>query len=440
MGNNISQEKSNNRIVSVLKGLGSLAFSLTPELIVASLTYAIFMKVDILPWYKNIMLSALISILYGVHNKVILERLKNETKKGMNDVAERVRQLSDIDLPSLNMELNESLSKFGRIFSRDIVETVYRLPKFVELGCEIERTKDSCDSEIIDGVLDDQCGLLQKGEHILTLKGYLDLVHKFGDVHHELYCVNITLPIFWFSPRPSDREFVEAYASDIEKQRIITHRLTVIKTEKVLREQFKNAFDEIRTKWGNRELLLWCSVLFQQLIHNTDDPIYLFVMQELNNDSLKGKFKSIIVDSFERERAELGLLGDKNAEELKQLLSAYFNIRKYKDYCDIINQRIIMQFVAKYKEEGSFYVTKDTLVHAFKGTLDIKNYGELGVYVLNDNPCKAFATIGEFGSLIKIKSMSQHDIFNILRVLIEKAKKIPLGPEIGSMKHLYEKR
>ncbi len=410
-----------------------LVTGLAAEIIVGVFTLTAVLALNIFKWYYSILISLVVGVLYGCHNKAMLERSKHETEKGMQKVAKDVNNLSNNVIPKLERKLSE----VTKTLTKDVIETMYRFPAFVSLGNKIEKSKNDCDSEIVECVLNDQVGLLEKKEHILTIKGYLELLRKFANEHEKLYCVNITPPVFWFSGHPRTRKFVEAYALGIKTQRATVHRLTRIDKKELLYDQFGRAFDEIDAKWHD-ELLPWCLVLFQQLLDNGDSQISSFVMENLSDASVKETFKMIVLESTESERIELGFLHDITEEKRQELSTAIRAVRNSPSHCETINQRIVREFVEHHKEEGSLFITTNMLAHAFKDLFDIGDYGELGVYVLDGKPCKAFATIGEFGSLIKIKSMSPPKVFSVLQGLFKKATKIACGPEIGNMKYLYE--
>lgn len=419
-------------------GRPSLAFLQTKvaEIIVGIFTFAVVSAVSAfiskLSLLANILISVGVGTLYHFHNKVILEKLKRATAEEMHEVVECVNNIKNHIIPELEGELSEVTKNL----TKGVMETVYSFPAFVKLGNEIEKSKNDCDSEIVEWVLKDQVALLEKKEHILTIEGYLKLLHKFGGEHHKLYCVNITPPVFWFSDKPN-REFVEAYASEIKKQQVTVYRLTRIEKKENLLEQFINAFDEIDAKWP-KELLRWCLVLFQQLLDDGDSQISPFVMKNLSNASIKETFKMIVLGSTNKEKIEHGFLHDIPEEERQELLTAIRAVRNSPSHCKAINQRIVRKFIEDHKEEGSLFINNARLASAFKGLFDINDYGEVGVYILNEEPCKAFATIGEFGSLIKIKSMPHPKVFNVLKGLFKEATEEGRGLDIGNMKYLYE--
>ena len=166
MNNEKSHENIGVREASSWKTLGSFVLKLSPELVVAFLAFFITSGLNFFQWYYNITLSVLISVLYGAHNKAMLDRLKDKTNEGMKDLDKSIKILSDSTIPSLE----SSYSALARTLTGDVAEALHRLPKFVEFGCEIEKTKNNCDSEIANAVQGDQISLLQRGEHVLTLR------------------------------------------------------------------------------------------------------------------------------------------------------------------------------------------------------------------------------------------------------------------------------
>ncbi len=249
MGKMKAQEEHDKMGGSPWRSLGSGVLSLGPELTVWGLTFLVFFGLDIISWYYDLTISLLVAVLYGGHNRAMLEKLQENTKAGMKELTDEVRRTNDITIP----EIQKKLSTLTEILTKDVVETMYRFPEFVQLGHTIEDTKQACDIDIVKGVLNDQVSLLQIEEHILTLEGYLYLLKKFSK-HDELYCVNITPPIFWFSPHPLHRNFVENYASAAKTQQMVVRRLTGIERMEILRTQFQRAFDLIKNKWGDKRM------------------------------------------------------------------------------------------------------------------------------------------------------------------------------------------
>ncbi|RKY12769.1 MAG: hypothetical protein DRP65_00165 [Planctomycetota bacterium] len=408
------------------------------EIIVGFFTFLVVSSFpDKVNWLLNVLIGVLVGTLYHFHNKATFEKLEDATKEGMLKTVKDVNNLSkSVDNLSNNVipKLEKKLSKVTNKLTKDVIETMYSFPEFISLGNEIEKSKNDCDSEIVEWVLKDQVALLEKKEHILTIEGYLKLLHKFAEEHHKLYCVNITPPVFWFSDKPN-REFVEAYASETKEQRV--HRLTRIDKKELLRNQFEMAFDEIGAKWSG-ELLRWCLFLFQRLLDDGDRQISSFVVENLSNASIKETFKMTVLESTKREKIEYGFLHDIPEEERQELLTAIRAVRDSPSHCKAINRRIVRKFIEDHKEEGSLFINNARLASAFKGLFDTKYYGEVGVYILNEEPCKAFATIGEFGSLIKIKSMPPAKVFEVLKGLFKEATEEGRGSDIGNMKYLYE--
>ena len=421
--------------VALRMRLSELLRSLAPELVVGVLAFLCTRGLGFFKWYYEIGIPLLVSLLYRWHNKAMLDKWEKRAEKGSKGLADNLGTLSKETIPMFRM----SLLKLAKTLTKDTVTTMYRFKSFRTLGNTIARAVPACDPEIIDWVLKDQTSLLQNQEHVLTLKAYLDLLKKFGGTYEKLYCVNSTLPIFWFSPHPRDRDFVGPYAEDIVKQPIMVHRLTVVETAGELRTQFEDAFDEIRVKYETLDLLLWCLVLLQQLFDTSSElPSFIIeiIENKIDNEPFRQKIKTIVFDSDNREGIELGILEEISDKDRDDLVRGIFAMRGSSDHCKKINRIIVERFVYKHKKEGAYYGTKGTVVHALEALISIHDYGELGVYINAGKPAKAFATIGEFGSLIKIKSMPQDQVYTSLKALFTKAVKVGVGA-IGNMASLY---
>lgn len=376
----------------------------------------------------DIVLGVGVAYIYGLHNKLLLKRFDQTNRTFLDSVEKKYKDIID--------PISNNIENIKTLFP--IYDVLIKMPKFFELGEKIRPLLGKFDEQILNYILKEQISLLNGKERIMSLNTYLEILNQFGSEYSTLYCINKTLPIYWFSPLKAEREFVTKYAEDTPKKKITIYRLTRVDNKKRLLSQFEDAFD-IVSKQGKDEVIQWCLVLLQRIYDNDENKIVERLTENLPTD-YQNELKSIILENRDSGRIDSALL-DGQPNDIKSILIK--NIRSIKDNSrNSINKRINNLFVEENKTDGSFYVSNNRLKLYFQKEMRIEEHGEYGVYLKKNNiPERAFATIGEFGSLIRIEIWDEpKDIYDNLRKLVDNIKNAreKSGRDQGNMEFLYE--
>jgi hypothetical protein len=287
-----------------------------------------------------------------------------------------------------------------------------KLPTFAMLGHELERLIDKADKTILSEVLLDQVKLLGDNEHIITMETYLKLLAQFEAECSKVYCVNTTLPIFWFSPNPRDSEFVRKYAEQLGTK---AHRVTVIDNYKSLCTQFEYGLDEISRRYETY-VLAWFLILVQQLSSQDNIELFSRIFAGRITGEYEKNLKYTLLISDDPTTVAEGLLTDSAiADSVRKCMEEF---REVNDNCKYINSMIRKCFVKKYSRNGSYYISRQKLKHAFWYAKDYE--GEFGVYIdEKGKPTRAFGTKSEFGSLIRLRGFQPQSLHKELLRLFE---------------------
>ncbi|HEY6140454.1 MAG TPA: hypothetical protein VI670_22090 [Thermoanaerobaculia bacterium] len=118
-------------------------------------------------------------------------------------------------------------------------------------------------TEIIATMLKDYTKQVTRRRYILSTEGYLTWLSSLAGRYASLYCVNRTLPVYWFAPRAAERAFVRDYRRIISHAKITIRRVTVVREVAQLREQVGNAVKSFAADHESR--ILWFLVLMREL-------------------------------------------------------------------------------------------------------------------------------------------------------------------------------
>lgn len=412
-----------------------LLWSFVPDLLVAFLAgafHAFLAHSKVIPggeWWA--ILTALLSGgLYHLHNKLLLRGWSTEQTKIFNKLYKEIGKLAD---------------------GVDAVYVAGQNSSYRDLGKELRSLEGKYDADIMSHVLKDQITLLQRGEHIITLDGYLNMLTDIAGRATGLYCINKTMPIYWFSPRRQDREFVRLYAEKIKTENIAINRLTLIEaTNQLIEKQFSDAYNAVKLKDGDEELLIWCLILFQQIWDRNDRGLLDEIIRSVENKHRK-KLENILVDLNDYTQISESLIVSlgpkqsdkdlkKNPNDRSKLADKLDSLFKDPVKCEKIDKQVTRRFVEKYGEIGSSYVSKGLFEDSMKEIVKSNsNYGEFGVYLDKQTPTKGFMTLGEFGSVFKIRPIEPSALLKTLKTLVEKGAQVKIGEDSGNMLYLLEK-
>ena len=319
-----------------------------------------------------------------------------------------------------------------------IYKVLIQMEKFVELGRAIEPNLGKFDDEILSLIFDEQIDLLKGQERIMTIHTYLKILSFFNKKYSTLYCVNKTLPIFWLSPPPNENEFIENYAQ--EKPTVKVHRFTRVGSKEDLRNQYETALKAFKEN-ATDEFIDWGLVLFNRLYSCEFDEI-IDVLTHSLSESYRKDLKDIIRKKGEastRTAIKNELVANSSSQDKDNLKKNLIEIGGNEKFTELINKKIIELFVTEHGEDGSYYVKDSYLKTSYKEMFS-QNEGEYGVYLdEKENVVRAFATLGDFGGLIRLKIwQDEKQIYNTIKELFEGVKRSDDREARGNMGCLYE--
>ena len=383
----------------------------------------------------------------------------------MENLSGKISEKINAKVEPLRCEIDASNSV---IYLRKVFRII---PKFKDYGKSIEKKlSHEFEMEIITAILEEQIRFLGEKHRTMSRDTYLQILQKFNSRYEELYCINKTLPIYWFSPFPDERGFIDEYTN--QKSDIRTTRYTLVKSKKDLLNQFQNAFEVVK-RWEEKDIACWGLVLFYRIMRTTSSK------EQSSNNSKSGtmpkkkkkekkennKINNVFnyVTSNLDAKFERGLVsifneqdGSDNAtKKIQKLLKHWEDETKKiaiklrqlvenpdrKDLLNLLNQRINEKFIEINKTNGSYFITKDDAESYFKeNKVIVEDYGEYGAYLdENKNVKRAFATIGNFGAIIRLEILRNGEqLMEGFQSIAEMSLSSGEGEDIGNMEKLYE--
>ena len=133
------------------------------------------------------------------------------------------------------------------------------------------------------------------------------------------------------------------------------------------------------------------------------------------------------------------LVANSSSQDKDNLKKNLIEIGGNEKFTELINKKIIELFVTEHGEDGSYYVKDSYLKTSYKEMFS-QNEGEYGVYLdEKENVVRAFATLGDFGGLIRLKIwQDEKQIYNTIKELFEGVKRSDDREARGNMGCLYE--
>ena len=412
--------------------------------------------------------SLVIGFLYNCHNKVILNRsesnlIKNNLlhRKVGREVWHQQKTFND----GISVQIDSIRTKIEKL---PVFDVLCEIPELTELG-RIIRPSLNRDfrKEILRYILKDQIDLLQGESLIMRRDTYLRILKKFNTEYPTLYCINKTLPIYWFSPLPNERGFIAKYAD--EQLNLNTFRITEVDNSKVLRRQFQDAL-KIVCMNGERELAGWGLALFYKLL-----PKYKETKEKESKDGyesdgkernpLEDVFRGHVLKGLPRKYSEKAIDfflkdGTYGNDIVKEIDDAFLdekprrveklasNLQSLIDtensnLLEILNRSILDKFIEIHGENGAYYARRDYLNKKLPNKLTFSGDGEYGVYLNHHNiPVRSFATIGDFGSLIELiifdNEQDSQRLYEKIKEILEERVSGENVPKIGNMRYIYE--
>ena len=397
------------------------------------------------PYIFSLIISLVSMFMYKQHNQFLSQKLVH---------------LLNTKTEPLVSQVNASNS----LLSLQIV--FLEIPKLGEYGTSIgEKLGHEFEKEIISAILEEQIRFLGEKHRTMSRDTYLQILQKFNSKYEELFCINKTLPIYWFSPFPDERGFIDEYTN--QKSDIKTTRYTLVKSKNDLLNQFQNAFEVVK-RWEEKDIAYWGLVLFYRILYKKLNKHWIknLIMKirilgskgRKNNiyrivnvfgrvisgldKSFKKDLLSIFMEQkgteFASEKIQQEL--EKNQSEAKKIALNLKNLVQSQD-CAILNRGIIEKFVEIHKASGSFFIIKDNVKKYFqKYDVSIEDYGEYGAYLDKNGAVKrAFATIGDFGAIIRLKILSDGEqLLKGFKYIQNMSLGTGRGENIANMGKLYE--
>lgn len=388
--------------------------NLTSELILGTITFIatyiitnnFFNVVTVIPnFFLSIIVAVIVGFFYKLNLSHLVNRLNFQNKQDWGTLVrevERYRQEIEKIVDDLK---NKIIPSYGLLVKNEF---------FREYAKSIEE-KLELDTQVpfINHLLRDQKRLLENGEGLYSREEYLVMLEEFSERSSRLYCINKTLPIHWYSPKPNESAFVLVYGDEISDDNI--YRVTIIEKEEDLIKQYENAYYVIDRQFLDiRKLLSWNLILFARFFEQISYEFIPILCDNLSN-TIKYQIDILLKDAFnygdeDTHSSEITRISLREVEsvigsierngELETIIKNINNLVNENTFCEEINYLINKNFCENHKNIGSYYITKGKLGDRIPSFVD---YGELGVYLSDQNqPTIAFATKGELSDIIKV--------------------------------------
>jgi hypothetical protein len=273
---------------------------------------------------------------------------------------------------------------------------------------------------LLRSMIDDHNAQVFRGHYLLTIDGYLQWLELLSSKLSELLCVNRTLPIYWFSPRSSERQFVFRYLNLLAARPIQVSRITVVKDTNVLRHQIIPALRSLEGS-SNMETLHWFLTLIRSITQGATAaklslkaiPVFAEYGSKLPPEPWEALLpylndvESDLEGAIARVRERFPAFVDFATEILREFLD--------NDKASLVDESIASLFVDRMGVGGSYYMQEPHFLRTFQESLPAIG-GELGVFLNADQtPGLSFTARGDLATCVLIEGLDPHSLLPGLR-------------------------
>ncbi|MCF8241460.1 MAG: hypothetical protein K9J16_08725 [Melioribacteraceae bacterium] len=173
----------------------------------------------------NIIISLILGVItgwiYHIHVSNMIHRWYTKVEEHDSKNKRRVRILfNKLDtLTNKNSKLLQNIeTSIIPLYNLIISNNFFR-----DFGKTVADRIETNQGPFIKHLLQDQSRLLRLKTWLYSLDEYLIMLEEFSRESSTLFCINQTLPIFWYSPKPNESTFVLNYGDEISNDKI--HRI-----------------------------------------------------------------------------------------------------------------------------------------------------------------------------------------------------------------------